>query len=282
MSLSLVPHVFSADASFVAGHRIMSQFRFIDPRESGKFIAENADHVKVDASAVTSLSREIVDAMRDGNPFSLSEWRGHELHPHVADDRAIEWIFLIDSLNFSFWSEDASAKYSVNGFTGYWSLCAAVNRSLEDGGTDGDTGRKVDLMDAASYSHLTLPEMERIFRSDDSSIRIPLLEERMEILRENGRILTEVFLSLCDPIDRSSGCRSVFCFVAVRGCTLFHSQTRKLAFFPGILSTDLIARFFRPFSPAEVRRSLQKLRDSRSSFGILSDSTSHRILSLIS
>jgi hypothetical protein len=49
-------------------------------------------------------------------------------------------IFLIDLLNFSFWSDlDVSDKstphpdrYAVNydgqSYTGYWSLCAAINR----------------------------------------------------------------------------------------------------------------------------------------------------------
>jgi hypothetical protein len=44
-------------------------------------------------------------------------------------------IFVCDLLNFSFWSEDPSKKFVVRykgkEYTGYWSLCAAMNRALD-------------------------------------------------------------------------------------------------------------------------------------------------------
>jgi len=46
-------------------------------------------------------------------------------------------VFFVDTLNFSFWTSegDASHGYSVQfkdkEYTGYWSLCVAVNRALE-------------------------------------------------------------------------------------------------------------------------------------------------------
>lgn len=64
---------------------------------------------------------------------------------------SINWIFLVDSLNFSFWSDaellqlpeplpgdvkmPSVEKYKVTynqiPYTGYWALCAAVNRALD-------------------------------------------------------------------------------------------------------------------------------------------------------
>ena len=47
----------------------------------------------------------------------------------------INRVFVCDVLNFSFWSEDESHKYEVKYkgkvWTGYWSLCAAINRALD-------------------------------------------------------------------------------------------------------------------------------------------------------
>ena len=44
-------------------------------------------------------------------------------------------IFLVDTLNFSFWSDDGDKKFAVTynnkQYAGYWSLCAAVNRALD-------------------------------------------------------------------------------------------------------------------------------------------------------
>lgn len=52
---------------------------------------------------------------------------------------AVEWIFLVDLLNFSFFSDQEDPKkqfyvtYKGEKFTGYWSLCAAVNRAIDAG-----------------------------------------------------------------------------------------------------------------------------------------------------
>ncbi len=44
-------------------------------------------------------------------------------------------IFVVDLLNFSFWSDDESRRYAVTyrgkAWTGYWSLCAAINRAID-------------------------------------------------------------------------------------------------------------------------------------------------------
>jgi len=46
-------------------------------------------------------------------------------------------VFVVDLLNFSFWSEEADdqPKYCVSYagrlWTGYWSLCAAFNRAIK-------------------------------------------------------------------------------------------------------------------------------------------------------
>ena len=53
------------------------------------------------------------------------------------DRAALDWIFFADTLNFSFWSADETKKYKVvykgKEHTGYWSLCAAMNRALDEG-----------------------------------------------------------------------------------------------------------------------------------------------------
>ena len=43
-------------------------------------------------------------------------------------------MFLIDLLNFSFWSPDNNkfvVSFNKKHYTGYWALCAAINRALE-------------------------------------------------------------------------------------------------------------------------------------------------------
>lgn len=64
----------------------------------------------------------------------MKNWKTHVLHPKdISLPYTIDWIFLIDTLNFSFWSdsEKYTVKYHNEIYTGYWSLCAAVNRATE-------------------------------------------------------------------------------------------------------------------------------------------------------
>ena len=60
---------------------------------------------------------------------------------------SINWIFLVDTLNFSFWSDQELVEVPANfkmsnvdkytviykqvAYTGYWAMCAAVNRALD-------------------------------------------------------------------------------------------------------------------------------------------------------
>ena len=55
--------------------------------------------------------------------------------PENADEAAIEWMFVADTLNFSFWAEAEDQHYTIElkgvRYTGYMALCAAITRALE-------------------------------------------------------------------------------------------------------------------------------------------------------
>ena len=93
----------------------------------------------------------------------------------VGDEAAVDWIFLADVLNFSFWSEDESKKFCVNykgmSWTGYWSLCAAINRALDEG---------IPFTDPEYYRKISKEKLTYIFRSD-SAYQMPLIEDRLEV-----------------------------------------------------------------------------------------------------
>ncbi|KAF8895629.1 hypothetical protein BD779DRAFT_1500613 [Infundibulicybe gibba] len=142
--------------------------------------------------------------------YTPRTWRSHSLHicppePYVATEplnkSVLDWIFLISSLNFSFWSdkEGSPERYGVEWregwdseakkvWTGYWSLVAALNRVLDDG---------IPITDPRFYSSETLcPDslLEYVFRpADQSTETIPLLQERISIMREVGFILCNSF-----------------------------------------------------------------------------------------
>lgn len=85
--------------------------------------------------------RSWMQALLTGNTYTRQVGRkGKEIRRHCTTHLAHNRIFLVDVLNFSFWSDldvaDARQphpdRYSVSfhgtSYTGYWSLCAAINR----------------------------------------------------------------------------------------------------------------------------------------------------------
>lgn len=64
----------------------------------------------------------------------MLNWIQCPLNPKVANKHMVAWIFVVDTLNFSFWQEEGKEtliEYNGERHSGYWSLCAAINRALE-------------------------------------------------------------------------------------------------------------------------------------------------------
>ncbi|XP_011134932.1 queuosine salvage protein isoform X2 [Harpegnathos saltator] len=120
----------------------------------------------------------IVKAIADSS-LSLNNFLQCEFHPKHDDPLAVDWIFILDTLNFSFWTQTGAKKWTVNGQTGYFALCAAVKRAIEEG---------KPILDPAYYSKITLSDVESIFRGDDE-VNIPLVNERLQVLHEAGKVL---------------------------------------------------------------------------------------------
>ncbi|XP_037350013.1 queuosine salvage protein [Talpa occidentalis] len=159
----------------------------LTPRESAKFIAENSRQVFIDGGGVRRVA-ELLLPQVSRPELRVEGWKAlHELNPRVADEAAINWVFVVDTLNFSFWSEQADHKclvgYGGKTYSGYWSLCAAVNRALDEG---------IPITSASYYATVTLDQVRHILRSD-TDVAMPLIEERHRILNETGKILLEKF-----------------------------------------------------------------------------------------
>lgn len=171
------------------------------PHESAEFIMKHAKSVTVNPEAVEKLSHKVYDALKDKN-CNYFNWKGSSpLNPKKMNEFSVNWIFFCDTMNFSFWSDnelmppelnDKVKSTSLERFTviyknipyhGYWALCAAINRALDEG---------FPITESNYYAHITEQELKHILRSD-SSVQIPLLDLRLKILQETGKILNEEF-----------------------------------------------------------------------------------------
>ena len=147
-------------------------------------VALDMRHTKV---AAISLLQQLKE-----RGYSTKAWAEHALHPKARDECTVNFIFTMDLLNFSFWSEKSkeerfSVKYGEEGksWTGYWSLVAALQRALDEGIPITTPSFWVDE-EACSEEVL-----RKVFRSETDE-EIPLFKERVQCLREAGRVLEEV------------------------------------------------------------------------------------------
>ncbi|XP_015786129.1 queuosine salvage protein [Tetranychus urticae] len=165
--------------------------KVINPKETAEFLAKISKNVHINYEGVHRMATEIYTALIRGE-YTLGMWREHELHPKEPTDFAVNWIFLVDSLNFSFWPDEDKefgVTYKDIEYTGYWALCAIINRALDQG---------IPMCNPDYYSNLSLDQVKRIFAAHrkgkpNEPMDLPLLEERHAIMRENGSVLVKKF-----------------------------------------------------------------------------------------
>ncbi|KAG2151462.1 hypothetical protein DEU56DRAFT_552418 [Suillus clintonianus] len=189
---------------------------------SAEFVLEQTNIVKINNDAVRIAAQYILRKVASES-YTPRTWRTHPLHicppepydpNNILTGACLNWIFLISSLNFSFWSEKEGQpdRYGVEWrtswgsetktiHTGYWSLVAALNRALEEG---------IPIIDPKFYSSETLcPDslIAHVFRAAPQSAEpMPLFNERLAIMREVGTILCNDFggsyLGFLDAFER--------------------------------------------------------------------------------
>lgn len=117
--------------------------------------------------------------------LDINNFSQHEFHPKPTDENAFNWIFVIDTLNFCFWTGgDKADKWTVDKQTGYFALCAAIKKARKG---------PVDITDPNIFASITLEELDKILTSDDSATKPPLLAERVACLHEVGAKLLEKY-----------------------------------------------------------------------------------------
>jgi len=212
-----------------------------------EYIYNNAIDVSIDYYGTKAAAATIWSMIQTRN-FSLKTWSTHQLHPKAKNESTVNFIFTMDLLNFCFWPEEASetsfaVDYQGTRWTGYWSLVAALQRALDE---------SIPITDPHFWqdgNECTDEVLEHVFRSD-SSVPIPLLQERKRCLREAGAVMYERFdCAFVNCISRAEGSAGVFVNLLVDSFPCLQDQSRyegKVVHFykrAQILAADLWACF---------------------------------------
>ncbi|MGH0163652.1 UNVERIFIED_CONTAM: hypothetical protein FKN15_064609 [Acipenser sinensis] len=157
----------------------------LSPRESGKFIAENSKDVFIEEEGVKKVA-EMLYAERGCEVFTAQGWQQMNLlAPVCMSDDAVNWVFVVDTLNFSFWpdkdDEQCLVTYKDKTYSGYMSLCAAISRAMDEG---------IPITEALYFANMTLDDLKHVLRSDNN-VPMPMIKERHQALTEAGKVLLE-------------------------------------------------------------------------------------------
>ncbi|KAK3387803.1 hypothetical protein B0H63DRAFT_165305 [Podospora didyma] len=170
--------------------------------EGAEYVCDNSIDVALDMRSCKNAAAAI-HAQMEQQGYSPAKWSIHELHPKTKDESTIAFIFTMDLLNFSFWSEKPTATrfavyYRDQRWTGYWSLVAALQRALDEG---------IPITDSHFWQdeeECTLDVLRHVFRSCTDE-EMPLLEQRLACLREAGTVLYEQYK--CHPVNLISAAK---------------------------------------------------------------------------
>ncbi|XP_076010469.1 queuosine 5'-phosphate N-glycosylase/hydrolase [Genypterus blacodes] len=155
------------------------------PRESGQFVAEQSRDVFVEEEGVQRVA-EMLYLLCNSDELTGSSWKkANPLAPAPTSDQALNWVFVVDTMNFSFWPESESQQcevtYRGTTYTGYMTLCAAITRAMEEG---------ISITDPKYFSQMSIEELGHVLRSDNET-PMPMLPERHQALTEAGCVLLE-------------------------------------------------------------------------------------------
>ncbi|KAL1452555.1 hypothetical protein WDU94_006773, partial [Cyamophila willieti] len=149
-------------------------------RKSANFIADNSKHVRINDYKVKDFCQNMIS-----NSNLPKVDFNHPLHPNCSmDSDFIDWIFVIDSLNFCFWKSPSQPQWTVTydgiTYSGYFALCAALKKAKSIDG--------VNICNPHVTVKLSLDAFKDILRGDNNVLP-NLVEERYKFLQENSNIL---------------------------------------------------------------------------------------------
>jgi hypothetical protein len=140
-------------------------------------LAEAAQHVRIDEEAVRAFAR----AHAASPPPVHAQDRLH--CTFLPPEQFCNYLLALEALNFCFW--DAVPRWRVQylggNHDGYWALAAALRRALKEDA--------LPLWDANYLAQLDVRQTAHMLRG--SGRPPPLLNERVENLREAGRVLMQ-------------------------------------------------------------------------------------------
>ena len=152
--------------------------------QSTRTVLIEGEHVWINQQQLFQLATQWAHSVQELDSPQPISWYEH-YHFYDGTEKTVNWLLLLDALNFCFWAEPHETRWSIDyhgtQLNGYWAEAAALTRAVEDG---------IPLWDATYLSTISEEDMAAIFRGQGT---IPLFAQRVQNAREVGHVLLERF-----------------------------------------------------------------------------------------
>ncbi len=215
----------------------------LDVLSSTRAVVEQGEYVWIDTERINALAeqwaQEIPTHMRNEQQGDVWDDR---YHFHDGTERTVNWLLVLDALNFCFWAEKKQPRWSIDykgeTLNGYWAEAAALTRAVEEG---------LPLWDAQYLSTISAETVAYIFHGTQT---IPLLQQRVENAQEVGRVLLQMYDGqFVHALEQAEGSairlvqQLIAHFPSFRDVATYHGREVRLFKRAQICVADLAAAF---------------------------------------
>jgi hypothetical protein len=143
--------------------------------DSARFVVERSKRVHIHEPAVSRFCETLL-----GEDFAVPPW-DREIHFFDGGEATVNYLFVLDTLNFCFWPPPGQTKWEIDHgegtLSGYGALAASLTRAVQSG---------TPLLDAGYLSRIDLAGLRQILGGRGT---LQLLSERVKGLNELGAAL---------------------------------------------------------------------------------------------
>jgi len=213
---------------------------------STNWVVEHSNHAWINREQVAHVCPQLLAYY---SPTLEPVWYDR-FHFHDGTERTVNWLLLLDALNFCFWAEKGKPRWRIDYqgeiLDGYWAEAASLTRAVEEG---------IALWDAEYLSTMSRKDLAYVFRpikGADGSVgeMIPLFDARLAHVHEVGRVLLDQYSGqFTHAIEKAQGSAVNLAlllaqeFTSFRDVAVYHDKHIRFLKRSQICVADLYAAF---------------------------------------
>jgi hypothetical protein len=213
---------------------------------STRWVVQHANYVWINQEQVHQVCPQL---LAHYSPTPEPSWYDR-FHFHDGTERTVNWLLVLDALNFCFWGEKDKPRWRINYkgeiLDGYWAEAASLTRAVDE---------DIPIWDAEYLSTMSREDLAYVFRptegaGNSAAEMIPLFDARLAHVHEVGRVLLERYSGqFTNAIEEANGSAVNLAlllehdFTSFRDVAVYHTKEIRFLKRAQIYVADLYGAF---------------------------------------